>query len=102
MADIILAPGTTALPSAWQTVASDGEHIIALTGGDGAWLHVEMKVGEGEDDAQKIGRLFVSSSRPDAASARVAGPVTYRVRREAGDTSVGCVREPGSSGESGT
>lgn len=101
MATIIMPVGDTALPSDWLTVPSGEEHIVTCIGASGAELTVQQRVGA-TSEGQPIGKLYVSSSRPEAAGARIPGPFTYRMVRAAGGVPAGFQLEPESSGEVGT
>lgn len=87
----LLDLGTTAESSDWQELGKDDVHNIVLRGAYGAGLVVEAKVGDGADDAQEIGAL--SASRE--AGRRIAGPLTYRVRRVATTIPTGAIAEDG-------
>lgn len=97
MATIIMPVGDTALSSDWLTVALNEEHVVTCIGESGAELLIEQRVGA-TSEGQAIGKVYVSSSRPDAAGARIPGPFTYRVVRAAGGVLAGFQLEPESSG----
>lgn len=96
MAAIFMPVGNTALATDWLTVAAGAEHSITIIGASGAELTIEQRIGA-TSDGQPIGRLFVSSSRPEGAGARIQGPFSYRVVRREG-VNAGAQIEPESSG----
>lgn len=79
----ILASGSTAATSSDQTVAA-GASVNLLVTGTGA-VTVEMKNAGGT--YRSIGSLSGASDAKSGAS--IVGPITYRVRRSAGQTA-GC------------
>ena len=94
MAAPLLALGDTALPSAWTTLAAGARaYLILFGGGDSASLHIEAKYGDGADDAAPMGLLYRSSNSSRAVEPMI-GPLTFRVRRDAGVTA-GCAIETG-------
>ena len=100
MATVIIPVADTFLEGDWATVPPNEEHVLTIIGDGGAELTIEQRIGA-TSQGQPIGRLFVSSSRPEAAAGRIPGPFTYRLVRAEG-VMAGAQREPDSSGEVGS